>query len=186
VAFAGSTDSLTLYGWEQAHRVRYLHIDVADDSRFHDRVRAFKPWRAELRGDLLGHGYYRARPLYSAWKANLERWGADVVVCHQLPAWVLRKQLFVKTPEGYPLEARWAQAHPESFEKVYDDGEVCIFEHLDRRRGDSSALSLEHELSHPSLRSATPSAKRLVRGLRVEWGPPVPTAPERRDAPAGR
>ena len=128
VAFAGSTDSLTLYGWQQSHRVRYHHIDLADDSRFHDRVRAFKPWRTELRGDLLGHGYYRARPLFPAWRANLERWGADVLVCRQLPAWVLRKRLFVKTPDGYPLEARWAAAHPETFREVYDDGEVRIFE----------------------------------------------------------
>ena len=130
VAFTGSTDSLTLYGWDQAHRVRYLHIDSPSDARFHDRVRLKRPWREELRGELLGHGYYRGRPLYSAWKENLERFGAQVVVCHQLPGWVLRKRLFVRTPEGYPLEHRWATSHPESFAKVYDDGEVCIFEVL--------------------------------------------------------
>ncbi len=130
VAFTGSTDSLTLYGWDQAHRVRYLHIDSPSDDRFHDRVRLMHPWRAELRGELLGHGYYRGRPLFSAWMKNLERYGAQVVVCHKLPGWVLRKRLFVRTAEGYPLEHRWATSHPESFTKVFDDGVVCIFEVL--------------------------------------------------------
>ncbi len=93
-----------------------MNVDAHRDWSMHDYHRQAKqqgqptwpnPWP----------GWDRLHPDYDAWLANLraERIDLLVVASMKRPHDWLRDA----DPQGFPIERRWAESHPESFEPLY-------------------------------------------------------------------
>jgi hypothetical protein len=96
--------------------VRYVNVDEHRGWLMHDYHR-----RAAARGEPgwpnPWPGWDRQHPDYDAWLANLraERIDLLVVASRRRRA----GELPDADPEGFPIERRWAEAHPEAFEPLY-------------------------------------------------------------------
>jgi hypothetical protein len=116
VAYAGTDIPFYLLGKGLRNDVRYVNIDPHRDWLMHDYHRA-----ARARGDGTWPnsrpGWDRIRPDYHAWVANLDAAGIQLlVVTRQDPAEGLHN---IADPDFFPIERRWADAHPDRFEVVY-------------------------------------------------------------------
>ena len=99
VAYTGLPLSLPLYGPDYSNEVRYINIAGELGWRHHDFA---------ARGT-----HYRAEPAsYEAWLGNLRAWSASHFVCSG----------------DYELaECEWADAHPESFSRVYESSVFQVY-----------------------------------------------------------
>ena len=125
IAHTGDNMPYPLYGRRFENDVRYVNIDEHFRWRFHDyelherRLLGYEPPRTEK------PGYYRRRPKYDAWLANLRRHRATllfVAAVHMLDAdynWL--------DAERFPIERGWADAHPKVFQLVFENDRVKIY-----------------------------------------------------------
>ena len=84
---------------------------------------------AELIPGYQGVAYYRRNADYEAWLANLEAFGADILVVERLTPENIGKG-YEHNPIGFPLESMWAEEHCEKFKRVYASALVRIYEIL--------------------------------------------------------
>jgi hypothetical protein len=120
VAYAGTNIPYYLLGPGLRNEVRYVNVDGHRDWLLHDYHR-----EAMARGD--GHwpnsrpGWDRLRPDYPAWADNLDAEGIQLLVVTRVnPAEGAHN---VADAEGFPIERRWADAHPERFVRLYGQDE---------------------------------------------------------------
>ena len=59
----------------------------------------------------------RLHPDYNAWLANLRAEGIELLVVASMGR--PRDSLLDADPERFPIERRWAEGHPETFEPLY-------------------------------------------------------------------
>jgi hypothetical protein len=116
IAYAGTNLPYYLLGVGLRNDVRYINVDEHRGWLMHDYHR-----RARSHGESgwpnPWPGWDRQHPSYEAWLANLRAERIDLLVVasrRRLPG-----ELPDADPEGFPIERRWAEAHPESFEPHY-------------------------------------------------------------------
>jgi hypothetical protein len=116
IAYAGTNLPYYLLGVGLRNEVHYVNVDEHRGWLMHDYHR-----RAAARGEPgwpnPWPGWDRQFPAYDAWLANLRAEKIDLLVVAsrgRLPG-----ELPDADREGFPIERRWADAHPESFEPVY-------------------------------------------------------------------
>jgi hypothetical protein len=152
IAYAGTDIPYYLLGRGMRNDVRYVNIDRHRDWLLHD-------YHREARGRGQGvwpdsrPGWDRLKPDYPAWIDNLEADGIQLLVVTRLdPAEGLHN---IADSEGFPIERRWADAHPERFEPLYGVAEHdpwFRFYRFDRRSGESKSSP-----SRPNRRTDLPA-----------------------------
>jgi hypothetical protein len=131
VAYAGTNLPYYLLGANLRNDVRYINIDEHPNWLMHDYHR-----QARLRGE--GNwpnprpGWDRQPPDYRAWIRNLELEGIQLLVVTRVnPS---EGSHNVGDSEGFPIERRWADSHPERFEPLYGQAEHDTWFRLYRLR----------------------------------------------------
>jgi hypothetical protein len=116
IAYAGTNLPYYLLGVGLRNEVRYVNVDEHRGWLMHDYHRQVRA-RGEPGWPTPWPGWDRQHPSYDAWLANLRAERIDLLVVaskNRLPG-----ELPDADPEGFPIERRWAEAHPESFEPLY-------------------------------------------------------------------
>lgn len=117
VAYAGTNVPYYLFGTGLRNEVVYVNVDAHRDWLLHDYHRAAAAGGSPHWPDYPRPGWDRARPDFNAWLANLEAAGVDLLVVTRVnPA---EGPHNVADPEGFPIEHRWAESHPERFQALY-------------------------------------------------------------------
>ena len=119
--------SLGLFGRDFTNRVAYVNVNDTGDALFHDHVSRRRDLRDASRLDRGGAAYYRDTPDYEAWLHNLDAFGADLLWIARLPPWALGHP-YRRDDAGFPLEADWAEQHPDRFRRVFGSPRVRIYE----------------------------------------------------------
>jgi hypothetical protein len=116
IAYAGTNLPYYLFGVGLRNEVRYVNVDEHRAWLMHDYHR-----RARARGESgwpnPWPGWDRQFPSYDAWLANLRAERIDLLVVASRGR--RPRELPDADAERFPIERRWAEAHPESFEPLY-------------------------------------------------------------------
>ena len=116
VAYAGTNIPYYLFGAGLRNEVRYVNTDGNRHWLMHDYHGA-----ASARGDATWPnsrpGWDRSHPDYEGWLANLRAEDIQLLVVTRVNP--EEGPHNVADAEGFPIERRWADAHPESFELLY-------------------------------------------------------------------
>jgi hypothetical protein len=116
VAYAGTNIPYYLFGAGLRNDVRYVNVDGHRDWLMHDYHRAAAD-RGEATWPNSRPGWDRTHPDFEGWLANLQADGIQLLVVTRVnPA---EGPHHVADAEGFPIERRWADAHPELFEPLY-------------------------------------------------------------------
>jgi hypothetical protein len=116
VAYAGTNIPYYLFGSGLRNEVRYINVDRHRDWLLHDYHQAAIS-RGQPTWPNPRPGWDRLHPDFNAWIANLEAEQIQfLVVTHVNPR---EGPHNVADAEGFPLERRWADSHPEFFELLY-------------------------------------------------------------------
>jgi hypothetical protein len=116
VAYAGTNLPYFLLGAGLRNDVQYVNIDEHRAWLMHDYHRRAcrqgapswpSPWPA----------WDREHPDYDAWRANLNALKIDLLVVASMGR--PKGGLPDEDAEGFPIERRWAEAHPDAFECLY-------------------------------------------------------------------
>ncbi len=125
IAYTGNCIVYPLLGPGFTNRLVYVNIDKhagwkLHDYDWHERAQAsYRPPRTEK------PGYYRWRPDYDAWLANLRRAHATVLFIGTVPP--LEVDYGKPDAEGFPIERAWAAAHPETFDLVFENDRAKVY-----------------------------------------------------------
>jgi Dolichyl-phosphate-mannose-protein mannosyltransferase len=120
VAYAGTDLPYYLLGSGLRNEVRYVNVDEHRDWLLHDyhgqaRSRGRPNWPNPR------PGWDRIHPDYDAWLANLRAERIQILfVTRAVPEEGLHN---IADNESFPIERRWADAHPETFDRVYGEAE---------------------------------------------------------------
>ncbi|WP_435011122.1 glycosyltransferase family 39 protein [Tundrisphaera lichenicola] len=118
VAYAGTNLPYYLFGVNLRNEVRYVNLDDHPDWLMHDYHLAVIQNGSEPATWPNPHpSWDRSHGDYSSWLANLRRDRIQLLVVTQANA-----KLVSADPAGvsyFPIEGRWADEHPESFELLY-------------------------------------------------------------------
>ena len=146
VAYTGINLPYPISGAHLSNRVIYVNIDGHLNWRFHDYDRAYRSGRFEPvppalavssgelepvppgpgpRDDALRPRYERLEGIPALWTHNLEALGVSYVFIGRLSAYEVNYQ--VHGPDGFPVEDEWAQADPDMFTLVHDDGDARVY-----------------------------------------------------------
>jgi hypothetical protein len=122
VAYAGNDLPYYLMGVGLRNEVRYVNVDAHPGWLIHDYHRAAsRAGSKPATWDYPRPGWDRIHPDYHAWLANLRSEGIQLLVVNRVnPA---EGPHNVATADGFPIERRWADAHPETFEPLYGAAE---------------------------------------------------------------
>ena len=116
IAYAGNDLPYYLLGVGLRNDVRYVNVDGHRDWLMHDYRRQARSEGQPTWPDPRP-GWDRIRPDYDAWLANLRAERIQIlVVARANPAEGAHN---VADAEGFPIERRWADAHPETFVPLY-------------------------------------------------------------------
>jgi hypothetical protein len=146
IAYAGTNLPYPLTGSHLTNRVIYVNIDGHPRWRFHDYDRAYRagkfapapPMLATSSGELKpvsersGPRDDASRPRYErmqgfrdGWIDNLRRLGVRDLFVTQLSAYEI--DYVWHNRAGLPIEDEWAAADPQSFQLVFDNGQVRLY-----------------------------------------------------------
>ncbi|MEW6203074.1 MAG: hypothetical protein AB1546_13940 [bacterium] len=125
VAYTGSDLSYGLFGLGLKNRVVYVSVDRYAEWKFHDYVKIHK-----VVGDYSVPtsdriNFHRLGADYNDWLRNLEDADTDylfVTVLHQTD-----RPHIPHDSRGFPVERIWAEQHPETFQKVYENPTTAIY-----------------------------------------------------------
>jgi Dolichyl-phosphate-mannose-protein mannosyltransferase len=120
IAYTGTNLPYYLMGPNLRNEVRYVNIDGHPSWLMHDyHADALKNGSGPPTWDGPRPGWDRSHPDYRAWLANLRAEGIQLLVTN--PADPLEVTRGIDEPTGFPIERRWADAHPEAFQLLYGD-----------------------------------------------------------------
>jgi hypothetical protein len=125
IAYSGTNVPYRLLGSHFENHVYYVNVDRHVDWRYHDYER-----RARRRPDYTppekaNPAYYRRQGDPDAWISNLRRLLVDYVFVVRVTARI--GDDFWHDEAGFPIEATWAAARPQTFALVYENPEVKIY-----------------------------------------------------------
>jgi hypothetical protein len=130
IAITGTNNALCAFGRDYNNPVGYMNVNADAGFLFHDHFRPLRELQETTALDPSGVAYYRRNPDYETWRRNLDAFDADLLVVNRLPAWALARA-YQRDRDGYPLERAWADAHPESFERVLAARSVLVYRILE-------------------------------------------------------
>jgi hypothetical protein len=122
VAYAGDNLAFPLTGARIGNRVRYVNVAGEASDALHDFVRragvgpASTPEPAFL---------YRNGGSFEVWWRNLQAYGAEVLYVSKVRPIVLLNMTV--EPDGFPVERRWAEEHPERFSLAYASPKARVY-----------------------------------------------------------
>ena len=120
VAYAGTNLPYYLLGSGLRNEVRYVNVDRHRDWLLHDYHREARSQGRPNWPDPRP-GWDRIHPDYDAWLANLRAERIQLLfVARAVPEEGLHN---IADPEFFPIERRWAEAHPETFQLIYGGAE---------------------------------------------------------------
>jgi hypothetical protein len=125
IAYAGNNIPYRLLGSHLENGVYYVNIDRHLEWRYHDYARAARRHPDYKPPETPNPPYYRQQGHPDAWIANLRRLDVDHVFVTRLSP--LETDHFWHDDAGFPIEAAWAEAHPQLFTLVYENPEVKIY-----------------------------------------------------------
>jgi hypothetical protein len=145
IAYAGTNIPYYLLGVGLRNKVQYVNVDAHRGWLLHDYHR-----EARRRGDPTWPSPWpawdRLHPDYDAWLANLRAEGIQILVVASRvrPPGSLPDE----DRDRFPIERRWAEAHPEAFEPLYgiaeQDSKFRIYRVRPARTGVGAALTAGH------------------------------------------
>ena len=116
IAYAGTNLPYYLMGRGLRNEVRYVNVDAHRDWLLHDYHREARP-RGQPTWPHPRPGWDRIDPDYDAWLANLR--AEEIRAPGRRQRQPGRRAAQHRRPAGFPIERRWAEAHPEVFEPLY-------------------------------------------------------------------
>ncbi len=120
VAYAGTNIPYYLLGQGLRNEVRYVNVDAHRDWLLHDYHREARARGAGLWPNSRP-GWDRTHPDYNAWLANLNAERIQLLVVTRVnPS---EGPHNVADAEGFPIERRWADEHPDRFHPLYGQAE---------------------------------------------------------------
>jgi hypothetical protein len=120
VAYAGTNLPYYLLGNNLRNHVSYVNVDEHRDWLLHDYHRLARR-RGHGNWPNPRPGWDRERPDYDAWVRNLESAGIQLLVVTRVNT--SEGSHNVADREGFPIERRWADSHPDRFEPLYGGAE---------------------------------------------------------------
>jgi hypothetical protein len=152
VAYAGTNIPYYLLGDGLRNEVRYINVDRHPHWLLHDYHR-----QAQARGQGTWPnsrpGWDRSRPDFEAWLENLDAEGIQLLVVTRVNP--NEGAHNVADADRFPIERRWADAHPDRFTPLYGRAEKDPQFRLYRIRR-SSLDRLQRALPPPAERSLRP------------------------------
>ena len=119
----GPTCPYYLQGFRVRNEVRYVNIDGHRDWLMHDYQReAIRTGSGPATWPLPRPGWDRLRPDYRGWLANLRAEKIQLLVVTRANFHEVTQAIDGAT--GFPIERRWADAHPEAFDLLYGEQPV--------------------------------------------------------------
>jgi hypothetical protein len=120
VAYAGTNIPYYLLGQGLRNEVRYVNVDRHRDWLLHDYHREALT-RGQGSWPNSRPGWDRLQPDYRAWLDNLDAESIQLLVVTRVnPAEGAHN---VADTDGFPIERRWADSHPERFVRLYGQDE---------------------------------------------------------------
>ena len=121
IAYVGRPVAFPLYGTNFKNNVYYVSVNNTDPAKLHYYPGSRYHWGDDFLGEHRNFeedGNYRGGADYSVWLKNLIRRNTDYLFVYSLH----------QTKEVvFPLEDRWAGAHPEKFTPVFTNQTVHIY-----------------------------------------------------------
>jgi len=125
LAYAGHNIPYHLYGRKWENEVFYVNIDAHLDWKFHD----YDLYERQKSDYEVPHtpktAYYRKRPSYEAWLANLRALDIDYLFIYTLHP--VEKSYMIHDEENFPLENIGAGEHAEDFTLVFSNPSVRLY-----------------------------------------------------------
>ena len=125
IAYSGNNIPYRLLGPHLENAVSYVNIDRHLDWRYHDYQRAARARPGYRPPQRPNPPYFRQHGNFDAWLENLTRRDIGYVFLTSLS--VLMEDDYERDEAGFPIEVSWADAHPQTFTRVYDNPEVRIY-----------------------------------------------------------
>jgi len=125
LAYAGRNIPYHLYGQKLENEVFYVNIDSHLNWKFHD-YDLYERERPDYKVPATPKpAYYRRRPGYEAWLANLQALNIDYLFLYTLHP--VEKKYMKHDEEDFPLENIWAQGNPEDFDLIFDNPSIRLY-----------------------------------------------------------
>jgi hypothetical protein len=121
ISYAGRPVPFPLYGSGFKNNVYYTSLNKIDPAKLHFYKNSRYNWEYDYLAchrDYEKENNYRGRADYSVWLDNLRRRDTDLLYLYSLHQ--------IKGIE-FPLEDKWAKAHPDAFEQVFSNEIVHIY-----------------------------------------------------------
>jgi hypothetical protein len=124
VAYTGTNIPYALFGDRLTNRVYYVNIGYHADWRFNDYDRARRRRPDYQAPDRTRPRYERQDGNAAAWVQNLRKRGVNYVFIGAMSSF---EDKLWEADEGFPVEDRWADADPGTFNLVYANPGVRIY-----------------------------------------------------------
>jgi hypothetical protein len=125
MAYSGNNVPYRLLGPHFENSVVYVNIDRHVGWLYHDYVRAAKRRPDYTPPQRPSPPYFRWHGDFDEWTGNLRRLNVDYLFLTRMS--VLMEADYFRDEAGFPIEATWAAAHPQTFVLVYENPEVKIY-----------------------------------------------------------
>lgn len=127
IASCGGERAYGLFGTGLRHEVLSVNVNSRAGWQFHDyhlRIPANRRTVAKVERPQ----FHRASPDAAAWIENLKAARADILFCAALDP--IARRFMGHTPEGFTVEALWAERNSGYFRELYRSDEVRIYRFL--------------------------------------------------------
>jgi hypothetical protein len=125
IAYSGNNVPYRLLGSHLQNQVFYVNINGHSNWKYHEYERAERRRVDYAPPQRPNPPYFRRQADYDDWLRNLKRQRIDYLFLTRMS--VLMEADYLRDDAGFPIEDAWATAHPNVFERVFENPEVRIF-----------------------------------------------------------
>jgi hypothetical protein len=125
IAYSGNNVPYRLLGPHLENAVSYVNIDRHQTWQYHDYEHAARSSGSYAPPQRPNLPYFRRHANYDEWLVNLRRQQIEYLFVTTLST--LLDADYDRDPDGFPIEASWAEAHRQQFTRVYENPSVRIY-----------------------------------------------------------